>query len=64
MRHFLLLLCLSGSTVHLPAAEKWADPGLTILDGLEVWLDASRQTEARKGQAARSDQRSKDRYLA
>jgi putative heme-binding domain-containing protein len=28
-------------------AEDWADPGLKVTDGLEVWLDAARQNAAR-----------------
>jgi putative heme-binding domain-containing protein len=30
------------------AAEPWADPGLPVTDGLEVWLDAARQNAARQ----------------
>jgi len=41
---FGLLLAVSSST-H--AAEPWADSRLTVRDGLELWLDAGRQTEAR-----------------
>jgi putative heme-binding domain-containing protein len=30
-----------------PAAEKWADPNLSVTDGLVLWLDASRLNGAR-----------------
>lgn len=39
----LLLLARSAS-----AAEPWADRSLPVPDGLVVWLDASRQADARK----------------
>jgi putative heme-binding domain-containing protein len=37
-------LCLTGS---LRAVESWADKKLTITNGLELWLDASRELTAR-----------------
>jgi putative heme-binding domain-containing protein len=32
------------------AAERWADPGLSVLQGLELWLDADRLQGARQAQ--------------
>lgn len=45
MRRFIIPLLLSGS-LSAGAAEPWADPQLPVKDGLELWLDASRQREA------------------
>jgi len=45
----LFLLSLSAQTV--PAAlEPWTDPRLPVRDGLEFWLDVSRQNAARQAQ--------------
>lgn len=44
MRRFIIPLLLSGS--FSAGAEPWADPQLPVKDGLELWLDASRQREA------------------
>jgi len=41
-----ILLALSAPAAS--AAEDWADPGLKVTDGLEVWLDAARQNAARR----------------
>src|SRR5688572_13953665 len=38
-------ICLMPAT--LAAAEPWADPGLTVRDGLVLWLDAARLDEGR-----------------
>ena len=34
-------------SVSLSAAEPWADPGLTVRDGIVLWLDAARLDEGR-----------------
>ena len=39
----VVLACESGAA----APEPWTDPRLPVKDGLEVWLDASRQNAAR-----------------
>jgi putative heme-binding domain-containing protein len=41
-----LLFALAAAPAR--AAEGWADPGLRVTDGLEVWLDAARQAAARR----------------
>ena len=42
------ILLLSGAAQG--AIEPWADPRLKVQDGLEFWLDASRQNAARQAQ--------------
>src|SRR5438128_8245335 len=42
----ILLLVAAISSSSVSAAEPWADPKLTITDGLELWLDAGRQPQA------------------
>src|SRR4051794_40297604 len=48
------LVMLAVPPLPARAAEKWADPGLPIRDGLELWLDAGRLNAARQahGQSA------------
>ena len=41
--------CVISSSL---AVETWANKGLTIQNGLELWLDASRINEARQGKSA------------
>jgi len=43
----LLCLLLPAGAGHAEIA-KWADAGLPVRDGLELWLDASRENEARE----------------
>ena len=40
---FLFARCVNAATI-----EKWADPQLPVKAGLELWLDASRENEARE----------------
>lgn len=42
----LLFLVLAPMAPAEPA--RWADPGLPVKDGLELWFDASRENEARE----------------
>ncbi|MES2923516.1 MAG: c-type cytochrome [Verrucomicrobiota bacterium] len=51
MKPWLLLFpILSVVCTHSARAEvaRWADPGIPVKDGLELWLDASRENEARE----------------
>jgi putative heme-binding domain-containing protein len=41
-------LCIRGEPGDKPKTEKWADAGLPVADGLQVWLDAGKLNEARK----------------
>jgi hypothetical protein len=44
MRCGIAVLLLGAATA--PAVEPWADPGLKVTEGLELWLDASKQDGA------------------
>ncbi|MEW6305186.1 MAG: ThuA domain-containing protein [Verrucomicrobiota bacterium] len=44
----LLSLFLLAVLAPLPAAEPWADDKLPVANGLELWLDATRQSAARQ----------------
>jgi putative heme-binding domain-containing protein len=48
VRVVLTLTALCTACVVGRAAEDWADPALKVTDGLQVWLDASRQNAARR----------------
>lgn len=49
LRLTLLLLTLAGLPLaQARGAEPWADPGLTVREGLLIWLDSARQPAARK----------------
>jgi hypothetical protein len=41
-----LALAQSGALSPKPSPEAWADPRLTVRDGLAVWIDVSRQAQA------------------
>jgi putative heme-binding domain-containing protein len=49
---FLLYFWLALTCLILPvrAVEPWADPDFPVMEGLELWLDASRINEARRGE--------------
>ncbi|MCD6051891.1 MAG: putative beta-propeller-type glycoside hydrolase, partial [Verrucomicrobia bacterium] len=51
-RNALLLTLLFGFAITRSAfaLEPWADSKLTVTNGLELWLDASRQNTARTAQ--------------
>ncbi len=42
MKPSLAVLALGCMLAAAPAAEPWADPKLTVTDGLELWLDANK----------------------
>lgn len=47
LRHFpLLVFCCTRWAAADPA--RWSDPSIPLMDGLELWLDASRENEARE----------------
>ena len=50
MRHSILILSISVHLLAGPlgAVEDWADPALPVTRGLDVWLDAARENEARR----------------
>jgi putative heme-binding domain-containing protein len=41
-----LALAQSGAPAPKPSPEAWADPRLTVRDGLALWIDVSRQAQA------------------
>lgn len=53
MRRFILTLLLLSHPALGRAVEPWADPQLPVQDGLEIWLDASRQREATRARGGR-----------
>ncbi len=46
----VLLLASCPGSAEPPRAEEWADGNLKVPDGLELWLDATRQNAARRAQ--------------
>ena len=49
VRHaVLLVLCLCTVLTAAQAAEPWTDPKLPLSEGLQLWLDASRQVSFRQ----------------
>lgn len=44
LRIVAVLLFILGATASATAGEPWADPKLTVRDGLQLWLDGSRAT--------------------
>jgi putative heme-binding domain-containing protein len=50
VRRWLGVFCwLLATSSALAAPEKWAHPGLTVTEGLELWLDAGRVVERLPG---------------
>ncbi|HUR46948.1 MAG TPA: ThuA domain-containing protein [Candidatus Saccharimonadales bacterium] len=52
-RNCILLLLFLYAAVHCLAVEPWSDPKLSVTNGLQLWLDASRQPLARQAKAGR-----------
>src|SRR5256885_6058008 len=51
---YLLAVMIGAVFAAAPAAlavEKWADPGLKVTDGVELWLDATRLPSAYESNA-------------
>src|SRR5262245_4348021 len=42
------LACFAASVWPVLGVEPWADPRLTVTNGVALWLDASRQTAGRR----------------
>src|SRR5688500_8897513 len=53
MKPMRLAVFLAFAVLRLFGAEPWTDPNLEIRGGLQLWLDASRQTAAREKAATR-----------